>query len=87
MPPSLAVGEIRHTATFPEELARKCILAGSREGDTVLDPFAGSATTLQVAKELHRKAIGIELSTDYCEIAVKRITRARVGMPLAAGQS
>lgn len=71
-----------HFATYPPALVRPCILAGSREGDTVLDPFAGSFTTGQVAKELHRKAIGIELSSDYCDIAVKRITQARVGMAL-----
>src|SRR5262245_20519053 len=45
-----------HFATFPSELPRLCILAGSRPGDTVLDPFAGSGTTLQVAIELGRQA-------------------------------
>lgn len=54
-----------HFATFPPKLIEPCILAGSRDGDTVLDPFAGAGTTLLVAKRLNRKAIGIELNPDY----------------------
>jgi DNA modification methylase len=61
-----------HFATFPEELVRPCVLAGSREGDTILDPFLGSGTTAWVAKSLGRRAIGIDLSADYLELAVKR---------------
>lgn len=72
----------KHFASYPPELVRPCILAGTKESDTVLDPFAGTFTTGQVAKELHRNVIGIELSPDYCEIAQRRISRARVGMPL-----
>jgi DNA modification methylase len=62
-----------HFATFPEAIPRRCILAGSRQGDTVLDPFAGTATTLRVATALSRRSIGIELSADYIKIARKRI--------------
>ena len=62
-----------HTAVFPEELAQTCILAGSAEGDVVLDPFAGSGTTLDVAKRLGRKAIGIEIQPDYIPIIEKRL--------------
>jgi site-specific DNA-methyltransferase (cytosine-N4-specific) len=51
-----------HPATFPRELARRCILLGSREGDAVLDPFGGSGTTGIAANELNRKAILIELN-------------------------
>ena len=61
-----------HFATFPEDLIKPCILAGSRVGDTVLDPFAGSGTTLMVATELGRKSIGIELNPDYVEMARQR---------------
>lgn len=61
-----------HFATFPEKLVEPCILAGSRFGDVVLDPFAGSATTLAVAKRLGRKAVGIELNPDYVQLGIKR---------------
>lgn len=51
-----------HFATYPPDLIKPCILAGSRPGDVVLDPFAGSGTTGQVAIELGRKALLIELN-------------------------
>jgi DNA modification methylase len=54
-----------HFATFPKELVEICILAGSKEGDIVFDPFMGSGTTAQVAKELDRQYLGCELNTDY----------------------
>ena len=62
-----------HFATFPEALPMKCIMAGSRKGDTVLDPFSGSATTGLVALKLERKYIGIELNQEYIDLSVKRI--------------
>jgi DNA modification methylase len=61
-----------HFATFPEEIPKLCILAGSRPGDLILDPFAGSGTTGQVALELGRKAILIELNSAYIELAEDR---------------
>ena len=61
-----------HFATFPEDLIKPCILAGSRLGDTVLDPFLGSGTTAAVALELGRSAIGIELNLAYAELARAR---------------
>lgn len=62
-----------HPATFPRELARRCILLGSRTGDTVLDPFGGSGTTGVVAQELGRKALLIELNPDYAQMGRKRL--------------
>lgn len=62
-----------HYAAFPTEIPRRCILAASRKGDTVLDPFLGSGTTLLVASRLERDGIGIELSPAYAEMARRRI--------------
>jgi DNA modification methylase len=64
-----------HFAVMPAALAERCIRAGSRPGDTVLDPFAGVFTTALVADRLGRSSIGIELNPDYCRIARERITR------------
>jgi DNA modification methylase len=61
-----------HFATFPPALAERCIRAGTKPGDTVLDPFAGAGTTLLVADRLQRDAIGIELSPDYTRMAMDR---------------
>lgn len=61
-----------HFATFPEALVEPCILAGSKEGDVVLDPFMGSGTVAWVAKRLGRISIGYELNISYCDLAVKR---------------
>jgi DNA modification methylase len=60
-----------HIAVFPPELPKKCILAGTKPGDIVLDPFSGSGTTCRVARELGRKGIGIELSEEYHKLAMK----------------
>lgn len=62
-----------HFATFPPKLIEPCILAGSRPGDVVLDPFAGAGTTGLVADRLNRDFIGIELNPEYAEIAKRRI--------------
>lgn len=70
-----------HFATFPEEIPRLCILAGSRCGDMILDPFAGSGTTGKVAIELGRKATLIELNPEYVKIIEKRCTTT-IGLPL-----
>lgn len=61
-----------HFATFPEDLIKPCILAGSRPGDTILDPFAGSGTTGKVALDLGRKAVLIELNPEYVRLADSR---------------
>lgn len=63
----------KHPATFPEALARDHILSWSNEGDTVLDPFSGSGTTMKMARATGRRGIGIEINEDYCQIAVTRL--------------
>jgi DNA modification methylase len=67
-----------HFATFPEELITPCILAGSREGGIILDPFMGSGTTAVVAIKNFRKYIGCEINPEYIKIADKRIKNAGV---------
>jgi DNA modification methylase len=62
-----------HFATMPEELARRCILAGSRPGDAVLDPFGGSGTTAAVAVGHGRRAVHIDLNPEYIQLARERI--------------
>lgn len=71
-----------HFATFPTEIPRICILAGSKPGDTVIDCFAGSGTTAKVAIELGRKAIAIEPKAEYVEMIKKRC-QTTIGLPLA----
>jgi DNA modification methylase len=68
-----------HYATFPAELAKLCILAGSRPGDLVLDPFLGSGTTGKTAARLGRRWVGIELSAEY--VALARRHTAQAGLP------
>jgi len=58
---------------MPEKLVEPSILAGSREGDTVLDPFTGSGTVAVVALRHNRNFIGVELNPEYAAIAVDRI--------------
>lgn len=66
-------GNKNHSAAFPRALPEWFIKLFTDEGDTVLDPFAGSGTTLEVAKELRRNAIGIEILPEYCEMAREKI--------------
>lgn len=67
-----------HFATFPPDLIEPCILAGSKPGDTVLDPFTGSGTTGSVAINLGRAFVGCELNPDYVELAHKRIAKTQL---------
>jgi DNA modification methylase len=62
-----------HPAPFPEELPRRCIRLYSFVGDTVLDPFAGSGTTLKVARELGRNSIGYEINPKYEPVIREKI--------------
>jgi len=63
----------KHPAIFPEDLARDHILSWTNENDIVLDPFAGSGTTLLVAKNLNRQFIGIEKTEEYYNICIERV--------------
>lgn len=68
-----------HFATYPPELIEPCVLAGSRVGDTILDPFSGSGTTGEVALNHGRNYIGLELNPEYADISLHRITES-IGM-------
>lgn len=68
-----------HFATYPPALVEPCVLAGSKPGDMVLDPFSGAGTTGLVADRLHRNSTLIELNPEYATIAEKRI-RGEAGM-------
>jgi len=69
-----------HFATFPEKLVEPCILAGSRPGDTVMDPFAGSGTTMAVASRLGRHGVGIELNPTYVPMIERRTAQQSLEM-------
>lgn len=66
-----------HPTQKPEELLRRLVLAASREGDLVIDPFSGSGTTLVVAEQLGRKWMGCDLELKHNEWAVNRIENVR----------
>jgi DNA modification methylase len=63
----------KHPCQKPIKLLTWCVSTCCPDANTILDPFMGSGTTLVAAKELGRKAIGIEISKEYCDIAVKRL--------------
>lgn len=71
-----------HGCQMPEQLLGRIIRLCSHPGDIVLDPFAGSATTLVVAKKLGRKFLGFELSPQYVTYGRQRLENAREGQPL-----
>jgi site-specific DNA-methyltransferase (cytosine-N4-specific) len=71
-----------HFATYPEKLVEPCILAGSKPGDVVLDPFCGSGTTGAVARRFGRRFFGLDLSMPYLALAQERIAAVPAGMPL-----
>jgi site-specific DNA-methyltransferase (cytosine-N4-specific) len=67
-----------HFAVFPRSLIQPCILAGSKEGSLVLDPFFGSGTTGEVCLAASRKCVGIELKSEYVVIANKRLENSQL---------
>ena len=69
-----------HFAVMPEHLVEPCVLAGTKEGDTILDPFLGSGTVAIVAERHRRNWIGCELNPDYSVIAKSRIASAQAKM-------
>ena len=71
-----------HGCQMPEQLLGRIIRACSNEGELVLDPFAGSGTTLAVAKKLGRHFLGFELSEQYAEQIRKRLAAITPGDPL-----
>ena len=71
-----------HFATFPQALAQRCIIAGTKFNDIVLDPFAGSGTTGKVALELGRQAILCELNPEYVKL-IRQRCETTVGLPFA----
>ncbi len=69
-----------HFATFPLKLIEPCILAGSRVGDTVLDPFFGSGTTGEAAQKFGRKFIGIDINPEYEKLQKERTAELGLGL-------
>lgn len=66
---------VGHPSPFPIELPRRCIRLFSYVGDTILDPFMGSGSTLISCLENNRLGIGVEINKDYCRIASKRLSK------------
>lgn len=73
-----------HPTTKPEPLMARLVSLFTDPGETILDPFAGSGTTLVAAKRLGRKAIGIELSEQYCEVAARRLSQGALPLEWSA---
>lgn len=73
-----------HFATFPERLIEPCVLAGSRAGDVVLDPFMGAGTTAVVAQRFGRRYVGAELNPQYAAIADARLRASQPGLSFGA---
>ena len=67
-----------HPTQKPEKLLAKIILASTKEGDLVFDPFLGSGTTAVIAKKLGRKYVGVEVDEYYCCLAEKRLEKAEL---------
>lgn len=75
-----------HFATFPPALIEPCVLAGSRAGDLVLDPFLGSGTTALVAQRLGRRWLGCELNPEYAAMAARRLQGKTLGLAFGVAE-
>jgi DNA modification methylase len=75
IPNTERMGGNGHPCPKPEKWATWLIKRATKPGDLVIDPFMGSGTTLRAAKDLNRRAIGIDLSPKYCEIAKRRMSQ------------
>lgn len=71
--PERNMKEYGHPAMFPEQLVERVLKLFSYKNDVVLDPFNGAGTTTVVAKRLHRRYLGIDISREYCDTALKRL--------------
>ena len=74
-----------HFATFPPDLIEPCILAGSKQGDVVLDPFMGSGTTAQVAVQYGRQYLGCELNPSYEPLQRSRLSGLQMALEVDRG--
>ncbi len=72
---------VKHPGPFPLQLPRRCIKLFSYVGDTILDPFLGSGTTLVACLQTGRRGIGIDVDPKYCEIAKQRLIKERTASP------
>jgi site-specific DNA-methyltransferase (adenine-specific) len=75
-PPEIRMKDYDHPAMFPEELPRRLMKLFSYKNDIVLDPFNGAGTTTLVAWKLRRRFIGIDVSQQYCDMALQRLVTA-----------
>ncbi len=73
--------QIGHPAPFPDELPRRLIKLYSFYGDTVMDPFVGSGTTVKAAEELGRVGIGYDINPEYIELAKRRLSQQKLIEP------
>lgn len=71
--PANSSNRTRHSATFPLDLIKPCVLAGSKEGDYVLDPFSGTGTVGVACKQTNRNYIGMEINPEFALLSEKRI--------------
>jgi site-specific DNA-methyltransferase (adenine-specific) len=67
-----------HPTQKPEKLLAKLILASTKRGDLVFDPFMGVGSSIVTAKKLDRKFLGVEIETEYCLLAAKRLSLAEL---------